>query len=164
MWRGLQRGINFYWRIVVIMDPYYTYGLASNARTGSFPPSMYGPGVAAAANELNAMENRRAGIVPRAPRKLYNGRRPRISSEYARLINERRGNFPYERISNNPYAWANGPPMLRGTVAGTPERGFNPNGAYNGPAVPFSGFGGRGRSRRRRRATKKQTRKQQRRV
>ena len=143
------------------MDPYYTYGLASNARTGSFPPSMYGPGVAAAANELNEITRRRAGMAPRAPRK-QRATRSRLPAGYASAIDAGSGNFPYERISNNPYAWANGPPMLRGTVAGTPERGFNPNGAYNGPAVPFSGFGGR--RTRRRRATKKRTRKQKRRV
>lgn len=158
MWRGLQGGINFYWRILVIMDPYYPpYELALNARSGSFPLSMYGPRVAAAGEELRAMENRRAGMVPPAPRKR-NGTRSRLPVGYATAIDARYGNLPYNRISNDPYAWANGPPILRGTVAGTPERGFNPNGPYSGDVVRFSGFGGRSRTRRRR-TTKKRTRK-----
>ena len=155
------------------MYPYYPYELALSASSGSFPSRMYGPRVAAAGEELIARERRQAGMVPHAPTKLYNGRRPRISNKHARRINERRGNLPYTRISNDPYAWAIGPQMLRGTVAATPERGFNPKGRYNGAVPAFSLDGDApdldgdapylgGRRTRRRRTTKKRTRKQRR--
>jgi hypothetical protein len=176
MVRNVERsdgGINFYWRIVGIMgsrNPYglasnvsypYAYGLASNASYGSFPSSMYGSRVEAAENEMKFSHT---GEVPYAPRKSRRGRRSRLTNKERININARYGNLPY-----GPGGYPLGFQDRNATIGANPrapvrapgERGMG----YNGDVVPFSGFGGsRHRGKSRRRTTKKQRRKQTRRV
>ena len=144
------------------MGSYYPYDLALNARSGSFPSSMYGSRVPAAENEMREMEFRQAGEVPYAPRKSRRGRRSRLTKNERNSINARYENLPY-----GPGGYTLGFQGTNRTIGANPRAPVHPPGgrdSYNGDVVPFSLYGGsrRGKSRRRR-TSKKRTRKQRRR-
>ena len=172
MWRGLRGGINFYWRILVMSNYNITpltrcieeklrNSLGYSIRS-SYPDRE---GEYDVAREYAEGQCRvELGLGPRNPRAPHQtmsrlGKRARdeMNNYMARLIAEQEAQYrgTYNRGGRDL--------TLRQPGAKTPEQLFNPNGPYSGPAVPFSGFGGRSRTRRRR-TTKKRTRKQRRNV
>ena len=169
------RGINFYWRIVVMSN---YYGNATDLtrcieeKLRNFLGYSIGSSYPDREDEFDVAHEyaegqcrMELGLGPRNPSAIHK-KRSRLSPWQTYEMNKYMGTLRDAELARYPAKYANGEdPTLPPLVAKRPKKELKES-RYNGAPLPAFSLldGGRSRRTRRRRTTKKQTRKQKRRV